>query len=36
VFAHHSSEYIQFDDPETVINAINDVYDQSRKPVAAQ
>jgi pimeloyl-ACP methyl ester carboxylesterase len=34
VFAHHSSEYIQFDDPETVINAIREVYDQSRKPVA--
>jgi pimeloyl-ACP methyl ester carboxylesterase len=30
IFARHSSEYIQFDDPETVINAIREVYDQSR------
>ncbi len=29
IFAHHSSEYIQFDEPETVINAIREVYDQS-------
>ena len=36
IFARHSSEYIQFDDPETVINAIREVYDQSRKPVAAR
>jgi pimeloyl-ACP methyl ester carboxylesterase len=32
IFAHHSSEYIQFDDPETVINAIHDVYEQTRHP----
>jgi hypothetical protein len=32
IFAHHSSEYIQFDDPETVINAIHDVYVQTRHP----
>jgi pimeloyl-ACP methyl ester carboxylesterase len=31
IFAHNSSEYIQFDDPETVTNAIHEVYDQSRK-----
>ena len=31
IFAHHSSEYIQFDDPETVISAIREVYDQARK-----
>ena len=31
IFARHSSEYIQFDEPETVINAIREVYDQSRK-----
>lgn len=31
VFAHHSSEYIQFDEPETVIGAIHDVYDQAAK-----
>ena len=36
VFAHHSSEYIQFDDPETVINAIREVYDQSKRPVGAR
>jgi hypothetical protein len=34
IFAYNSSEYIQFDDPETVINAIREVYDQARKPVA--
>jgi hypothetical protein len=32
IFAHNSSEYIQFDDPETVINAIHDVYEQTRHP----
>ena len=31
IFAHHSSEYIQFDEPETVIKAIREVYDQSKK-----
>jgi pimeloyl-ACP methyl ester carboxylesterase len=30
VFARHSSEYIQFDEPETVINAIRDAYDHAR------
>jgi pimeloyl-ACP methyl ester carboxylesterase len=34
IFARNSSEYIQFDEPETVINAIREVYDQA-KPVAA-
>jgi pimeloyl-ACP methyl ester carboxylesterase len=29
IFARNSSEYIQFDEPETVINAIRDVYDQA-------
>ena len=29
IFAHHSSEYIQFDEPETVIDAVREVYDQS-------
>jgi pimeloyl-ACP methyl ester carboxylesterase len=33
IFARHSSEYIQFDEPETVINAIREVYEHSRKPV---
>jgi len=32
IFARNSSEYIQFDEPETVINAIRDVYDQTRRP----
>jgi len=32
IFAQHSSEYIQFDDPETVINAIREVYDQTKRP----
>jgi pimeloyl-ACP methyl ester carboxylesterase len=31
IFARHSSEYIQFDEPETVINAIREVYDLTRK-----
>jgi hypothetical protein len=31
-----SSEYIQFDDPETVISAIREVYDQARNPSAAR
>jgi pimeloyl-ACP methyl ester carboxylesterase len=35
IFAHNSSEYIQFDEPETVISAIREVYDQTRRPVAA-
>jgi pimeloyl-ACP methyl ester carboxylesterase len=30
IFARNSSEYIQFDEPETVINAIREVYDQTR------
>ena len=34
IFARNSSEYIQFDDPETVMNAIREVYDQAGKPVA--
>jgi pimeloyl-ACP methyl ester carboxylesterase len=29
IFAHHSSEYIQFDEPETLINAVREVYDQA-------
>jgi pimeloyl-ACP methyl ester carboxylesterase len=35
VFAHNSSEYIQFDEPDTVINAIREVYDLTRRPAAA-
>jgi pimeloyl-ACP methyl ester carboxylesterase len=30
IFAHNSSEYIQFDDPDTVINVLREVYDQTR------
>jgi hypothetical protein len=36
IFAHTNSEYIQFDDPETVISAIREVYDQSKRPPAAR
>ena len=35
IFVPDSSEYVQFDQPETVINAIREVYDQTRRPVAA-
>jgi pimeloyl-ACP methyl ester carboxylesterase len=31
IFVKNSSEYIQFDQPETVIDAIREVYDQSRR-----
>jgi pimeloyl-ACP methyl ester carboxylesterase len=31
IFARHSSEYIQFDEPETVINAIREVFDQAKR-----
>ena len=30
IFAHHSSEYIQFDEPDTVTDAIREVYDQRK------
>jgi pimeloyl-ACP methyl ester carboxylesterase len=36
IFAHSNSEYIQFDDPETVISAIREVYDQAAKSAAAR
>jgi pimeloyl-ACP methyl ester carboxylesterase len=32
IFTHNSSEYIQFDEPETLINAIREVYDQTKRP----
>ena len=32
IFAHNSSEYIQFDDPGTLISAVREVYDQAKKP----
>jgi formylglycine-generating enzyme required for sulfatase activity len=34
IFARNSSEYIQFDEPDTVINAIREVYDQAHSPAA--
>jgi pimeloyl-ACP methyl ester carboxylesterase len=30
IFTHNSSEYIQFDEPETLINAVHEVYDQTK------
>ena len=35
IFARHSSEYIQFDEPETLINAVREVYEQARRLVSA-
>jgi pimeloyl-ACP methyl ester carboxylesterase len=35
IFTHNSSEYIQFDEPETLITAVHEVYDQARRPIAA-
>ena len=32
IFAQHSSEYIQFDDPETMVSSIREVYDQTKRP----
>src|SRR5881275_1460570 len=34
IFARNSSEYIQLDEPQTVINAIREVYDQSKKSLS--
>jgi formylglycine-generating enzyme required for sulfatase activity len=34
IFSRNSSEYIQFDEPDTVINAIREVYDQAHSPTA--
>lgn len=36
IFAHNSSEYIQFDEPDTVIDAIREVYDHAKLPPSAQ
>jgi pimeloyl-ACP methyl ester carboxylesterase len=30
IFPHHSSEYIEFDEPDAVIDAVREVYDQSK------
>jgi pimeloyl-ACP methyl ester carboxylesterase len=35
IFVPNSSEYVQFDDPDAVVDAIREVYDQARRPVAA-
>jgi len=35
VFVPNSSEYVQFDDPGAVVGAIREVYDQTRRQVAA-
>jgi pimeloyl-ACP methyl ester carboxylesterase len=32
ILTRNSSEYIQFDEPETLINAVREVYDQSQRP----
>src|SRR5437016_9738991 len=34
IFARNSSEYIQLDEPQTVINAIREVYDQSKQSLS--
>jgi pimeloyl-ACP methyl ester carboxylesterase len=36
IFTRNSSEYIQFDEPETLISAIREVYDQSKQAVHAR
>jgi hypothetical protein len=30
IFTKHSSEYVEFDEPEAVVGAIREVYEQSR------
>ena len=30
IFARHSSEYIQFDDPDLVVDTVREVYEQSK------
>jgi pimeloyl-ACP methyl ester carboxylesterase len=32
IFATRSSEYIQFDDPDTVVKAVREVYDKAKRP----
>jgi len=36
IFTHNSSEYIQFDEPDTLINAVHEVSDWARRPVTAR
>ena len=33
IFTHNSSEYIQFDEPDMLINAVREVYELARRPV---
>jgi pimeloyl-ACP methyl ester carboxylesterase len=35
IFTHNSSEYIQFDEPETLMKAVREVFDQARTPITA-
>lgn len=35
IFTHNSSEYIQFDEPDTLVNAVREVYDRAKRSVAA-
>ena len=32
IFANRSSEYIQFDDPDTVVSAVREIYDKTKRP----
>jgi formylglycine-generating enzyme required for sulfatase activity len=34
IFTRNSSEYIQFDEPETLVNAVREVYDRAHSPTA--
>jgi formylglycine-generating enzyme required for sulfatase activity len=34
IFTRNSSEYIQFDEPETLINAVREVFDRAHSPAA--
>lgn len=36
IFPRNSSEYIQFDQPEIVVNTIREVYDQAKLPLPAR
>jgi len=31
IFTRHSSEYVQFDEPDAVVDAVREVHEQSRK-----
>jgi pimeloyl-ACP methyl ester carboxylesterase len=34
IFTHKSSEYIQFDEPETLVSAVREVYDRAQAPAS--